>query len=428
MSTVEMASTLCTIVNGMIPAAFRAALVFAPKKSPRPIECGVHVNAGDGVTIAGGFCEDGADRIDGRLSIGFRARMPSNDSGAAADIVIPRGAAESWAKNAVESIDVESSAAAAAGIRSPIEDGKEFPRFHSIAAPSAVYSIPFPIFRTIAEHIGSATDTESSRYALGGIFMESGDGCVRFVGTDGRRLHVARIHGSSDGAFSVVIPAAVWTMAVKAIDKTASGCGRGAGKEKKKTMDCLRIVISFDDSNGRGAFSWTVGKCAFEVSWKKIDGRYPRYRDVFPEYLENASSSVGWLNVDDILEKAEVCRKSICTPGSKGIDIIRDSGECQRMEARSADKGEYSQVFKGYLPVGFKTKLDPAFVVDAIRAAAAFDTPPDGVSVWCNPDTLGTIQCATNAVFFGKAGNVFSANENGTPAVFAAVLMPLAAD
>lgn len=424
MSTVEIASTLCTIVNGMIPQAFRAALCFVPRKTHKPIECGVHVAAGEGVTLTSGWSDAG----EGALSVGFRARLPSNENGAAADIVVPRGAAESWAKNDVESIDVESSAAAAGGIRAPIEDGKEFPRFNSIAAPSAVFSIPFRLFSTIAQHIGSATDTESSRYALGGIFMESGDGCVRFVGTDGRRLHVARIHGSSDGAFSVVIPAAVWTMAVKAIDKTISGRGIGAGKEKKKTMECLRIVISFDDSNGRGAFSWNVGNCAFDVSWKKIDGRYPQYRDVFPEYLENAASSVGWLNVGDILEKAETCRKSVCTQNSKGIDIIRDSGECQRLEARSAEKGEYSQVFKGYLPVGFKTKLDPAFVVDAVRAAAAFDTPPDGVSVWCNPDTLGTIQCAANAVFFGKAGSVFSANENGTPAVFAAVLMPLAAD
>jgi hypothetical protein len=420
MSTVEIASTLCTIVNGMIPQAFRAALCFAPRKTLKPIECGVHVVAGDGVTITSGYSDAG----ESGLSVGFRARLPSNENGARADIVIPRGAAETWGKNDVESIDVESCAAAARGIRSPVEDGEEFPHFHSIGAPSAVYSLPFPLFRTIAEHIGSATDTGSSRYALGGIFVESGAGCVRFVGTDGRRLHVARIEGSSDGAFSVVIPAAVFTMAAKAIDKTIGG--RGAGR--KRALEFLRVVVSFDDSNGRGAFSWNVGNCEFDVSWKKIDGRYPKYRDVFPEYLEAASSSVGWLNVDDVLEKAETCRKSICTPNSKGIDIIRDSGECQRMEARSADKGGYSQVFKGYLPVGFKTKLDPTFVVDAIRAAAAFDTPPDGVSVWCNPDTLGTVECAANAVFFGKAGSVFSANENGTPAVFAAVILPLAAD
>ena len=223
-----MVSAVYAIVNGMIPAAFKAALCFVPKKARRPIECGVHVVSGFGVTITSGFCE-GADGIDGALSIGFRARLPSNENGACADIVIPRGAAESWAKNDIESIDVETSAPRAGGIRTPVECGAEFPRFHSIAAPSAVYSIAFPIFRTIADHIGSATDTDSSRYALGGIFMESGAGCVRFVGTDGRRLHVARIRGSSDGAFSVVIPAAVFTMAVKAIDKTIGGRGADAG-------------------------------------------------------------------------------------------------------------------------------------------------------------------------------------------------------
>lgn len=408
-----------------MPEGLRAAVLFVPKKSPRPIESGLRLVAGDdGIQIVGGISDPGPDRIDGILSTAFRARMPSNDSGAVADIVIPRGAAESWGKNKIETVDVDGAVAAAGGMRAPVECGAEFPRFSIPAAPSAVYSLQFQTFKAIAEHIGSATDTETSRYALGGIFMESGAGCVRFVGTDGRRLHVVRIDGTSDGAFSVVIPAAVWRMAVKAIDRTIDG--RGAAK--RQTLERLRIVVSFDDSNGRGAFSWSVGNCNYDISWKKIDGRFPGYRDVFPEFLENAAANVGHVDREEIVRHAETCRKTVCTANSKGVKIYREAGDAGAfISARAADTGEYCQPVKGFLPVSFSRLVDPAFLADALKAAAAFDAPAGAVAVWSNPENIGTAAAVGDPVFLGKAGSIFAADET-RPAVFAAVIMPLAID
>jgi DNA polymerase-3 subunit beta len=422
MSTVETISETCnTICNTMLPSAFRGAILFARKKSSRPNECGVKLSANaDGVEIIAGACDAGENTI----SSGFRARFPSNDFGAFADIVLPRGAAELWAKNIVETVNVYETTARAGGISVPVENGNEFPSFHSIAAPSAVYSLPFSVFRTIAEHIGSASDNESSRYALGGIFMESGADCMRFVGTDGRRLHVARIAGASDGAFSVVIPAELFALAVKAIDKSID-----TSREKKKNaLEKMRVVISFDDSNGRGAFSWIVGGvCQFEISWKKIDGRFPRYRDVFPDYLENSAAEIGSIETADIIAHAETCRKSVCSKNSKGIDISREFGENPTVSAKSAENGEYSRRLKAYLPFRFSTKLDPNFVIDAARAAAAFDPISDSVAVWANPDEIGTLAGKAGAVFLGKAGDIFTSREC-RDAIFAAVIMPLAAD
>jgi len=422
MSTTETVSETCnTICNTMLPSAFRGAVLFARKKSSRPGECGIRLSANaSGVEIIAGACDAGENLI----SSGFRARFPSNEFGAFADIVLPRSAAELWAKNIVETVNVYESTARAGGVSVPVENGNEFPPFHSIAAPSAVYSMPFSVFRTIADHIGSASDNESSRYALGGIFMESGADCVRFVGTDGRRLHVARISGASDGAFSIVIPAGSFALAVKAIEKSID-----TSREKKKNaLEKMRVVISFDDSTGRGAFSWTVGGvCQFEISWKKIDGRYPRYRDVFPDYLENSAAEIGSIEIADIVAHAETCRKSVCTANSKGIDISREFGGNPTVSARSAENGEFSRQLKAYLPFHFSTKLDPNFVIDAARAAAAFEPISDGVAVWADPEKIGTLEGKAGAVFLGKAGDIFTSRDCRS-AIFAAVIMPIAAD
>jgi DNA polymerase-3 subunit beta len=419
MSTVENGSSMI-VENGMIPAALRAAAGFIVKKNRKPILAGARLTADHrGVTVTAGDCDAGS--ADG-ISTGFRASLITNEHNAYTDIVLPFSAVESWGKNDVESINVEQSAAVANGLRTPVDDGAEFPRFVSPETISASYFLPYKTFQTIGKHIGSATDTDSSRYALGGIFMESGADCVRFVGTDGRRLHVARIHGASDGAFSIVIPAAVFTTAGKAIERTIDG--RGAAK--KRALENLRVCVCFDDSTGRGSFSWNVGNSTFEVSWKKIDGRFPRYRDVFPEYLTAPGSNAGWLDCADIISQSENCRKNVCTENSKGIEISRKDSDGVTITARSTDRGEYRQTVKGFLPMSFSRKIDPAFCVDVVKGFQAFDGA-DVVGVFSDYETNGTQAGAASAIFFGRPDRIFSTDED-RETLFAAVIMPLAAD
>lgn len=401
MSIVE---TVETVENAMLSTAIKAALVVAPRKHPKPILTAVRIHAGPhGIEVTGN-----------NLDCAFQAGLPTNETGAAVDIAIPRTAAELWGKAGIERIDVESCAAAAAGIRAPVEDGREHPSTDAPSTAAAELSIPFPILADVEKHIGAAADEESSRYALGGVYVESGAGCVRFVGTDGRRLHVFRFARPSDGAFHHVIPVFAIAAAVKCIGLTIDG--RGAAKKKAAAALPVRVEV---DEKGRGAFRWSVGNCSFIFSFRCIDGRFPRYRDVFPAWVESGSGLSGWLNAADVAYHAETCRKNVCTENSKGVDIVGPgAGHNCSIRARSADRGEYDRPIIASLPIGFSRKLDPRFLVDAIRAAVQFSGGAADVELFATMEK-------GEAVYLGKPGDVF---RDGAGDCFAAVIMPLAAD
>lgn len=404
MSIVETVETVETVENAMLSTAMRAALVAAPKKHPKSILTAVRIHAGPhGIEITGN-----------NLECAFQAGLPTNETGAVVDIAVPRTAAETWIKAGVERIDVESCAAAAAGIRAPVEDGREHPSIDLPSTAAAEMSLPFPILADVEKHIGAAADEESSRYALGGVYVESGAGCVRFVGTDGRRLHVFRFSRPSEGAFHHVIPLYALTAAAKCIGLTIDG--RGAAKKKAAAAMLVRLTI---DEKGRGAFRWNVGNCSFRFTFRCIEGRFPRYRDVFPAWVESGNLASGWIDADDVSYHAETCRKNVCTENSKGVDIVGPgAGHNCAMRARAADRGEYDRPIVGSLPIGFSRKLDPRFLVDAIRAAVQFSGGSNHVEVFATMDK-------GDAVYLGKPGDVF---REGAGDCFAAVIMPLAAD
>src|SRR5690606_26799186 len=52
----------------------------------------------------------------------------------------------------------------------------------------AYLQVSAPLLRQLIHRTIFATETESSRYALGGVLFEFADGQVTAVGTDGRRL------------------------------------------------------------------------------------------------------------------------------------------------------------------------------------------------------------------------------------------------
>ncbi|MFO1002686.1 MAG: hypothetical protein U0936_20345 [Planctomycetaceae bacterium] len=60
------------------------------------------------------------------------------------------------------------------------------------------FRIPAPVFRQMIRRTSFATDTESTRYALGGLLLEFGEGTV-IVATDSRRLAVATAACEKEG-------------------------------------------------------------------------------------------------------------------------------------------------------------------------------------------------------------------------------------
>jgi len=109
-----------------------------------------------------------------------------------------------------------------------------------------------------------ATDTESSRYALGGVLVEHRGPSVAFVATDGRRLHVAlaEIDQATNDA-AVVVP----ERAMATISRVAAGHPDEAVQLELAGSELLADIADVT------------------ISVRLLDGRFPKWLEVIPKAL-----------------------------------------------------------------------------------------------------------------------------------------------
>jgi DNA polymerase-3 subunit beta len=191
-----------------------------------------------------------------------------------------------------------------------------------------------------------ATDVESTRYALGGTLWERGPDSLALVGTDGRRLaHATAAAGApgwpTDGnAGMPVVP----VKAMKLLDRILDDPEE-------------RVTIVIPDAN-----------CAFvrteraTVYTRLVEGRFPRYQDVFPrERGTRIPFEAGTL-------LAAVEQAAIATSEeSRGLDF-RFADGLLKIEARAADVGNADVE----LPVAFEgppltVTFDGRYLADMLK-------------------------------------------------------------
>lgn len=228
----------------------------------------------------------------------------------------------------------------------PTEDVAEYPTWEP-GDLRAVCRLPADQFARAARATTYATDSESSRYALGAVLLEVQGGNPTWVATDGRRL------------------ACVETETDQAVDDSATLVPRRV----------LDIVAAMATGDGSVQIEANAKEARFElenttVTGTLIDGRFPRWRDVVGEPTGNAS-------VLDVQELLAAVRSAmiVTSEQSKGIHL-EWAGDKLTLSARSAEYGE-STVKCGVVSAGTTsgTKLDPRFVVDFLRAIPADEEP-----------------------------------------------------
>jgi DNA polymerase-3 subunit beta len=207
------------------------------------------------------------------------------------------------------------------------------------------FEMPAIAFREMVRRTIFATDTESTRYQLGGVLFEMEGEDITTVATDGRRLACMRGRGASVNGFknvgaSTIVPT--------------------------KTLQTIERSIADSDSNVKIAarsndILFKTDRCM--LFSRLVEGRYPNWKSVIP-------SEEGRTRISGLVGPffASVRQASIVAdPESRGIEFQFGNGS-MIVGAKTADVGQ-SRV---EIPIDFHEAplaltMDYRFVLDFFK-------------------------------------------------------------
>jgi DNA polymerase-3 subunit beta len=322
-------------------AALQSAAAVVPARSPKPVLTSVKFEA----------IRDEAVLSATDLEIGIRIAVDGVEVAAPGAVLLPSGRLAAIVRESAPGtvFDIHSDGTATvvkaprSEFRLPAEDPLEFPAVATFPA-DACFEITSQLAREIVRRTVFATDNESSRYALGGVLVELTGESVIAVGTDGRRLAKmegpARVEGGSLPPAQPIVPA----RAMQLIERCLGGADVPVQIAARQNEILVRIGPT-------------------TISSRLVDGRFPRWRDVFPDRPEAARVAVVCGPLMAAVRQAAI----VTSEQSKGVDFSFEAGQLV-LSGRSAESGE-SRV---ELPIDHagdtvRIKLDPRFMVDFLR-------------------------------------------------------------
>lgn len=323
--------------------AFGDASGACPARSPKPILENVKIAADDsGATLTATDLEVGIARD----VHGVRCEVP----GAAVLPTARFGAILRACRDDELAIEADGPSLVVRGLNAEwtltTEDPGLFPDVPGFDAEACFVVAPADLKRAIRRTI-FATDPESTRYALGGVLFDlaDGPGAIHLVATDGRRLARQEVAVLAEGGPTAPETPVVPVKALKLIDR----------------------VLGDDDGPARLAF---VGSSAVlartdraTVYSRLVEGRFPKYRDVFPD--PGAQSSIP-ARAGDLL--GDLARASIATSEeSRGVDLTFESGRLV-LEGKASDVGRSRvESLLDYMGGPIEITFDPRYVSDFLK-------------------------------------------------------------
>ena len=289
-----------TAYRDKLLSAFQTAASVAPNRSPKPILQNVKLEV----------TEEKATLVATDMEIGIRLDASGIEVTAPGTAILPVGQFGSILRESTdEKLQIESDlqGSTVRGDRSefklPSENPEEFPTVVSFDEEK-YHEIPARLLKEIIRRTVFSTDTESSRYALGGIMLEMNAEKIIAIGTDGRRL--AKMEGPTQAI------GGHQTMEAQTIVPTRS-------------MQVVERALSDDDAEiqvAARANDILVRSPRATIFSRLVEGRFPKWRDVIPSWQDGQSVelTVGPLFAS-LRQAAIVSREE-----SRGIDFQFEDG------------------------------------------------------------------------------------------------------
>jgi DNA polymerase-3 subunit beta len=227
----------------------------------------------------------------------------------------------------------------------PSEDPSGYPEVPDFAATS-YHVVAAADLRKLIRRTIFATDVESTRYALGGVLVELTAESITMVGTDGRRL--ARMVAAAEAENGAATPTGSPVIPVKAL------------KLIERNLDDDDPPVHIAIQAGSAVLVRTERAVIYS---RLVEGRVPRYQDVFPS---NAEVKIHFPEIGELRQAVE--QASIVTSEeSRGVDFQFAAGVL-KLTSQAADVGS-SHVD---LPIAYDGKaveitFDPRYLTDALK-------------------------------------------------------------
>lgn len=252
----------------------------------------------------------------------------------------------------------------------PTEDVAEYPTW-SVGDTKLVTRMPADQFVRAVRGVVFATDTDSSRYALGAVMVEVQGDTVTFVATDGRRLasvQCDRSQNEDSDPIAPLVPSRVMAIMARIADH--------AGDEVVELQATTCEIVAI------------IGNATVTASL--VEGRFPKWRDVLPE-RDAKPTTVERASLFAATRAAAICSSE----ESKGVTFTF-SNDGIWLQGRSSEKGE-SSVTCEIVDAGDKAtvKLDPAFVVEWLNGIAS-DADPNVEVEAVDADSAVILRCGDN--------------------------------
>jgi DNA polymerase-3 subunit beta len=360
-----------------LAGAFATVGGVVPPRSPKPILSQVKFQAIPGEALLVGTDSE----------IGIRYTLDSAEVVQAGEVLLPCSRVTAILRELQgDSVTIEVTDEATfirgerAEYRLPTGDPAEFPVVQDFEADN-YHILSSESFKQLIRRTVFATDTESTRYALGGVLCElKGDG-ITLAATDTRRLAV--VHGvcshkgdGATGSGSPVIP----SKAMSQIEKNLGG-----GDEQ------VWLAIRTNDVLVR------VGPVT--ISSRLVEGRFPKYQDVLPQ-----ETPISFPLLAGAFYSAVRQAQIVTSDESRGVDFSIASG-LMTLKSSAADVGQSTVE----LPIAYDGEamtitFDPKYVADFLKVLG----PEQSI-------TMGLQDSESAAVFKTEDGYTY-------------VVMPLAKD
>lgn len=222
-------------------------------------------------------------------------------------------------------------------------DPVEFPAVSGFEG-DAYHEVAGSVFREAIRRTVFATDTESTRYALGGVLLEREPEAITLAATDSRRLAVVKVAakavgGDEQGNPAPVIPSKAMTLVERSISDDDQP---------------VAIAVRSNDALIRSGDA--------TISSRLVEGRFPRYRDVVPSESKTTIDLVVG-SFFSAVRQAQI----VTNDESRGVDFTFSAGVL-KLESQAADVGQSTIEFPiSYEGNDLTITFDPRFIAEFLR-------------------------------------------------------------